>query len=206
MGIEQYRAAVRERNRQTILKAALAAFLEHGYDRTSLEQIARQAGLSTATLYKHFPNKADLFGAIMEQVWMSQVLDLDTKLENHPPDAALRNIGLTYTDLLRTPIMIPLFRVIIAEAPRFPELGNELYRRGKEPFLNALHAYFERQVDSGTLSIEDIPLATRQFLGMINDVIFWPRLLIPELVMDDAQTERVVAEAVQTFLARYLRA
>jgi TetR/AcrR family transcriptional regulator, regulator of autoinduction and epiphytic fitness len=203
MGIEEYRASVRERNRQAILNAALHIFLEQGYDRTTLEQVARAASVSTATLYKRFPSKAELFGAIMEQAWATDTLDLDAALANDTLDAALRHIGMSYTRLLRNPIMLPLFRLIIAEAPRFPELGSELYRRGKEPFLTVLHVYFERQTNAGALQIDDIPLATRQFLGMINDVIFWPRLLIPELNVDDAEVERVVVGAVATFLARY---
>jgi hypothetical protein len=70
------------------------------------------------------------------------------------------------------PNIQPLFRVVIAEAARFPELGTELYHRGKEPFLKRLHAYLEAQVALDKPAIANIPLASRQLLGMINDIIF----------------------------------
>jgi TetR/AcrR family transcriptional regulator, regulator of autoinduction and epiphytic fitness len=38
---------------------------------------------------------------------------------------------------------------------------------------------------------------------MINDVVFWPRLLVPELVLSDAERDDVVVEAVETMIARY---
>jgi AcrR family transcriptional regulator len=203
VGLEAYRAEKRAQNRQAILDAAVQAFVEHGYDRTSLEQVARLAGLSSATLYKHFPTKAELFGAIMGHIWSADAGEPGLAEADLPPAEALFAVGMAYARLLRSSLMAPLFRVVIAEAPRFPELGEELYRRGKEPYLVRLHAYFERQVERGTLSVPDIPLATRQFLGMINDVIFWPRLLLPELAVDTTEAERVVQEAVTTLLARY---
>ena len=203
MGLEQYRAEISRQKREAILKAALAAFLELGYDRATIDYVAQQAKVSTATLYKHFQSKADLFGGIMAQVWRADHARSAPIPPDLSPQAALTQIGQEYAQLLTDPIIQPLFRVIIAEAPRFPELGNELYRQGKEPFLNRLHAYLQIQVASKNLTIADIPIATRQFLGMINDVIFWPRLLIMDLEIDESEIKTVIVNAVETFLARY---
>lgn len=96
-----------------------------------------------------------------------------------------------------------LFRLVTAEAPRFPELGQELYERGKKPYLDRINAYLEAETALGALKIDDAPLAARQFLGMINDVVFWPRLLIPSLTLPPDEVDRVVREAVATTLARY---
>lgn len=203
MGLEQYRAEVKRQKQDAILKAALAAFLELGYDRTTIDYVAQQAEVSTATLYKHFPSKADLFGGIMAQVWRTdQISSTPIPLEL-PPCTALMAIGREYAQLLTHPTIQPLFRVIIAEAPRFPELGTELYHRGKEPFLKRLHVYFDAQVTAGNLVIEDVAIATRQFLGMINDIIFWPRFLIMDLTITEQEVENVIVNAVETFLARY---
>ncbi|MDJ0708529.1 MAG: TetR/AcrR family transcriptional regulator [Leptolyngbyaceae cyanobacterium MO_188.B28] len=203
MGLEQYRAEISRQKREAILNAALAAFLELGYDRATIDYVAQQAKVSTATLYKHFQSKADLFGGIMAQVWRADQVRSAPIPPDLSPQAALTQIGLEYAQLLTNPIIQPLFRVIIAEAPRFPELGNELYRQGKEPFLKRLNDYLQIQVASKNLTIEDIPIATRQFLGMINDVIFWPRLLIMDLEIDGSEIETVIVNAVETFLARY---
>lgn len=203
MGLARYRAEVSRQKQEAILKAALNTFLEQGYDRTTIDQIAQQAEVSTATLYKHFPSKADLFGGIMAQVWRTDRINAQPISLDLSPRNALIEIGQEYAQLLTNPTIQALFRVIIAEAPRFPELGTELYHRGKEPFLKRLHLYLEAQVAAGHLAIDDIAIATRQFLGMINDIIFWPRFLIMDLQLDENEIEHVILNAVETFLARY---
>ena len=65
MTLETYQAEVASAKRQAIIQAALAAFMESGYSRVSVDAVARRAAVSTATLYKHFRTKADLFGAVM---------------------------------------------------------------------------------------------------------------------------------------------
>lgn len=205
-GLAAYQARVVAEKRRAILDAAAAAFLEAGYDGTTLEAVARRAQVSTGTLFKRFPTKAALFEAIMERIW-----------ETGPdgpaaPDAsslpvrdALRAIGRDYARLLRAPGVEGLFRVIVAEVNRFPELGRALYERGKKPYLDRLHVQLKAAAADGAVSIADIPLAARQLLGMINDLIFWPRLLVKDLAVTDQDVARAVDEAVETFLARYGR-
>lgn len=203
MGLARYRADISRQKQAAILKAALAAFIEFGYDRTTIDYVAQHAEVSTATLYKHFPSKAALFGGIMAQVWQTDDISAAPIPLHTPPQAALLQTGREYAQLLTSPNIQPLFRLVIAEAPRFPELGTELYHRGKEPFLKRLEAYLQAQSTSGTLTIADIPIATRQFLGMINDIIFWPRFLIVNLELSEHEIEHIIASAVETFLARY---
>lgn len=206
MPLEEYRKSVAEQKRQAILDAAIKRFLDIGYERTTLEMVAKEASVSTATVYKHFSTKRGLFGAIMARVWEVKVNAAELSCENADPTTTLTAIGQEYARLLRDPQIEALTRVIIAEAPRFPELGEELYRRGKEPYLKQLHIYLQQEIDKNRYQIQDIPLAARQFLGTINDVIFWPRFLVMGLKIDDAEVEYVVSEAVKTFLARYATA
>ena len=203
MPLEDYRKTVAEQKRQAILDAAATHFLAIGYERTTLEMVAKEASVSTATVYKHFSTKRDLFGGIMERVWETKVNAAELSTEDAEPETTLTAIGWEYARLLREPQIEALTRVIIAEAPRFPELGEELYRRGKEPYLNQLHVYLQREIEQHRYQIQDVPLAARQFLGMINDVIFWPRFLVMGLTISDVEVEHVVAEAVKTFLGRY---
>jgi AcrR family transcriptional regulator len=203
MPLEEYRKSVAEQKRQAILDAAVKHFLAIGYERTTLEVVAKEASVSTATVYKHFSTKRDLFGGIMAQVWETKVNAAELSTKHADPATTLTAIGQEYAQLLRDPQIEALTRVIIAEAPRFPELGEELYRRGKEPYLKQLHVYLQREIDQHRYQIQDIPLAARQFLGMINDVIFWPRFLVMGLKITDTDVECVVVEAVKTFLARY---
>lgn len=198
-----FQAARSAKKRADALKAAMRMFLEQGYEGTTLLQVAQVAGVSSATVFKHFPTKRALFGAVMADFWAN----------DQPPPApavgdprrALCQIGVDYADLLLSPDTVPLFRVIIAEAPRFPELGQELYERGKKPYLDRLEAYLSAEVAAGNLEMTDVAVAARQFLGMINDVVFWPRELVVDLVVTPTEARRVVTEAVETILARYGR-
>lgn len=203
-GLAGYRARIVAEKRAALLDAAARLFLELGYDGTTLEQVARAANVSTGTLFKHFPTKGALFGAIMARVWEADSGGGPVPVDGDPK-AGLAAIGRDYARLLRAPEVEGLFRVIVAEALRFPELGRELYERGKKPYLDRLHRYLDAERAAGTLDLPDTALAARQFLGMINDIIFWPRLLIVDLVVTEAEVTRVVDEAVCTFLARYGR-
>jgi hypothetical protein len=80
-----------------------------------------------------------------------------------------------------------------------------LFEYGKTPYINRLYTYLSEEVEAGTLQINDIPLAARQFLGMINDLLFWPGLLLIDFVVSDEEAQRIVQEAVTTILARYTR-
>ncbi len=204
-GLAAYRARITREKRDGVLDAATALFLSDGYDRTSLDAVAKRAGVSSATLYKHFPTKADLFGGIMARLWAAAAEDAPAMPAPGNPRAGLTRIGEDYAQVLTTGHTVDLFRVIIAEAPRFPELGQQLYDQGKKPYLDRLEAYLAAETEAGALAVppDGIALAARQFLGMINDVVFWPRLLIIGLDIPADQQAQVVAGAVATVLARY---
>ena len=114
-------------------------------------------------------------------------------------------IGADYAALLADPKVRALFRVIIAEVPRFPELGRELYEKGKQPYLVRLKDYVEAEIAAGTLDVGDVDLAIRQFLGMINDVVFWPHMLVIDLEEPQGRVEQVVSAAVEVLLRSYGR-
>jgi TetR/AcrR family transcriptional regulator, regulator of autoinduction and epiphytic fitness len=196
-----FQAARSAEKRAAVLRAAVHLFLDQGYEKTTLLQVSQAAGVSSATTFKHFATKRALFGAVMAAFWDNE--DPPPAPAPGDPRAGLGRIGRAYADKLMEPDTAPLFRVIIAEVPRFPELGQELYARGKKPYLDRLEAYLAAETQIGRLRIEDISLASRQFLGMINDVVFWPRELVVDLVVSPQEAVRVVDEAVETMLSRY---
>src|SRR6516165_2438407 len=78
-----------QRNYTRLLNAASAAFLEHGADDVSLEEIARRAGVGIGTLYRHFPTRQ----ALLEAVYRDQVETVraaaEEQLHSESPAAAL---------------------------------------------------------------------------------------------------------------------
>lgn len=152
-------------------------------------------------MFKHFHAKAEIFGAVMARVFGNDEAAAMPRPRAGDPRAGLAAIGAAYAATLARPDIRALFRVMIAEVPRFPELGAALYEKGKRPYLDRLHAYLRAEIAAGGLAIADVPLAARQFLGMINDVVFWPHMLVIDL--EEADATQIVAAAVETFLRGY---
>jgi TetR/AcrR family transcriptional regulator, regulator of autoinduction and epiphytic fitness len=208
MSVQEYRDRVAAKKRNDILDAAVIIFLRDGYERASMDDIARKAKVSTATLYKHAESKSALFGSIMARAWdvgdAAADKALVTALEGSVR-TAMTTLGEHYAVSLTDPKVFALFRAIIGECQRFPELGQDLYNRAKLPYLLRIERYLEEQTAMGTLRVDDAKMATRQFLGMINDQVFWPGFLVSDFKVSPAQRRLVVSEAVKTFLCRYAR-
>ncbi|PPD15676.1 MAG: TetR family transcriptional regulator [Methylobacterium sp.] len=203
MTLEEYQAQVAREKRAALLEAALVQFTEDGYSRASLDRIAKRAGISSATLYKHFQTKDQLFGAVTEKIWAEGAsLDLPAPAIGDAR-AGLLQLAREYAAFLRRPLIVPFFRMIIAEVERAPELGQELYLRGKKPWLDRVTAYLAAEHEVGHLHVPDTAMAARQLAGMINDMVFWPRFLVKDLIVTDEDAERVAVEAVATLIARH---
>jgi len=201
-GTSAYHRRIAAENRAAILTAAAGAFLELGYDRTSLARIATDAGVSKATLFKQFPTKAELFEAT--------VLDVGGRFPGAeisiPPDTDLRGglqlIGEAYVDLLDRPGMAELLRIVIAESPQFPELRDRTFDFGSLPVLTALNRLLADAHAVGDADIPSPDVVAPQFLGMIATMVFWPRLVHGGWSLSADEKREVVAQAVQTIVAR----
>jgi TetR/AcrR family transcriptional regulator of autoinduction and epiphytic fitness len=200
--LSEYHRQVAADNRAAILAAAARPFLENGYDRTSLAEIARQAGVSKATLFKQFPTKAELFEATVMAAGDS------SGGEQAVPDpvdfrGGLVTLGNTYVELLDRPDMSKLMRIVIAELPRFPELRERTFDFGTLPVLAALREFLLAARASGTADIDDPDAISAQFLGMIATMVFWPKLVHGGWKLTADETAQVVEQAALTITARF---
>lgn len=84
--------------RQALMDAALAVFVERGFARATTREIARRAGLSEGTMYRHFTDKYELF----HQVFLSLVVDTGKELKRLPERAGQNTVrnNLEYLFLL----------------------------------------------------------------------------------------------------------
>ena len=201
-GLPEYHRRIADQNRTAVLAAATDLFLELGYDQTSLARVARGAGVSKATLFKQFPTKASLFEATVLAVEQpsSRVLTVPASGDLR---AGLLALGWHYAELLTQPRTVDLMRLLIAEAPRFPELRERTFDFGTLPTLDALNRYLRAELDAGSVTANAAEFAAAQLLGMIASAIFWPRLVHAGWAIDEAESRRSVDEAVQTIVARY---
>ena len=198
-----YHQRVAEEKRALIVQAATELFLELGYDRASLARVAASAGVSKATLFKQFPTKAALFDAIVIDSWArNEGADVPSAGDL---TAGLTVLGRHYATLLSRPEMTDLFRIVIAELPRFPELARAHFAQGKLPYFESVRIYLSAEHDAGAADVADPEMAATHFLGMISNYLLWPRLVLPDWTVTPDRTTAVVDEAVRTMVARYGR-
>src|SRR5260370_2096660 len=161
--------------RSSILNAAAEIFLDGGYLGTSMDEIADKGGVAKQTVYAHFSNKRDLFIAMVSaltnqasdrvHVGVPEFREGDD-LKRYLTDYAVRQL-----QIVLTPRIVRLRRLVIGEVSRFPELGEALYSGGPGRAIISLAATFERLAAGGVLAFRNPFLPPPQF--------HWPRISTP---------------------------
>ncbi|MDF1780184.1 MAG: TetR/AcrR family transcriptional regulator [Alcanivoracaceae bacterium] len=190
--------------RLAMIDAAKDVFLEHGYERTTLDMVIANAGGSRRTLYECFGDKAGLFCAMVA----ANTEELISRLQALPADATgpahiLTHIARVFLDMVLSPEAIAIFRLMVAEGPKFPELGKAFYEEGPLRLRNHLTQYLQRASDNGELTVNDASLAARQFFGLIKSDYQMSALLCPAGGECIGEIETEVDAAVALFLKGY---
>ncbi|MEI6558880.1 MAG: TetR/AcrR family transcriptional regulator [Rhodospirillaceae bacterium] len=187
-----------------IAEAARLLFLERGYGATSMDAVARAAGVSKATLYAHFAGKAELFSAIVAAECHRFVPTVDeSEVDGLPVRDGLFRIGRRFLDLLISPPALSAYRVVVAETPRFPELGRAFYNAGPATTLRVLGGYLERATARGELAVADPATGAALLIGMIRSHLQLCRLLGVIDAVSESERDRHVGAAVDLFLRGY---
>src|SRR5271155_488811 len=114
---------------QSILAAAKRTFLGSGFGAVSMDTIAREAGVSKATVYAHFAGKEELFGAVIGRECERYLASFSVgELDPRDVRASLTVLGRRFLELVLSPDGIALHRIISAEVTRFPMLGEVFWR------------------------------------------------------------------------------
>jgi AcrR family transcriptional regulator len=188
---------------EKILEAAGQLFREQGYGAVSMDQIARDAGVSKATVYAHFESKERLFAAIIEngctayaQGIVPEVKQLEDVRE------ALTRISRSIENFLLAPKTLGIYRVIIAEGPRFPELAEAFVQNGPLPFLKLLSEFFDCANQRGLLSVPNTRLAAHQLVWLVRGPLYMRRILNLDLP-NEPSVDDVVNGAVEMMMKTY---
>ena len=188
------------RRRAALLDAAKAVFIEHGYANATLDEVIGRAGGSRATLYKQFGDKEGLFAAIIANICAEIVTPLANSAAGREPEAVLLAFGRTFMAGLMEPRGLQLYRVLIGEGARFPELAEAVYRAGPAVAADQLAKHLRRWIAEKRIRIVDPELAARQFLEMIKGDLHFRALLRLEPHPTAAEVDACVESAVRLFL------
>lgn len=187
-----------------ILRAATQVFMDQGYGAASMDTVARRAGVSKATVYAHFSSKEQLFAAIVRGECRHHARAMSAPdIAAAGVEEALYRIGENFLRFILTPRSLAIFRVVIAETPRFPELGRIFYESGPAIIAGELSAHLAGMARAGRLDVDDPARAAEQFFGMLRGNLRLRCLLGEPADVSDAGIERAVRAAVAAFLRAY---
>ena len=172
------KAKVMARSRALLVKAAREAFLSSGYGESSVNRIAQEAGVSIKTLYRHFESKDELFGAVIAGLCVYPAdLSVDLPWSEQPPEVAFVAMGLEYLNLILAPDELALYRVIIRDNVRFPQLSKQYRTDVILPREKVVAAYLETWTPRRDWRIREPTRAVSTFFALLQRELFEPMLL-----------------------------
>lgn len=165
--------------RRAMLDAATQAFLEHGFEGTTLDMVIERAGGSRGTLYSSFGGKEGLFAAVIAHM-IEEIFD-DSADQPRPAatlSATLEHFGRRFLTSLLDPRCQSLYRLVVAESPRFPAIGKSFYEQGPQQsylLLSERLAAVAPHMDEETLYA-----VACQFLEMLKADLFLKALSVAD--------------------------
>lgn len=187
-----------------IVRQARLHFVSEGYAATRMEPIAREAGVSTATLYAFFESKSALFDAVIENA----AIDFSERMAKvgasaGPARERLVSFIHAYAEFMSDPFVRSVFRLVMAERPRFEAVATRFFERGRTDFGAVLMAALTEMQAGGELKVDKPSWAAGQLMGMIEHPVFFVPLVTGDTVKSVRSTRQIAEDAVETFLARY---
>lgn len=154
---------------RAILVGALDVFTADGYAAATMDRLAAAAGVSKPTIYSYFKSKEGLFVALIQHLVKGNRMPMEVLPEairlQLPPEQVLTHMGTSVLEsfAVKQP-MLTLFRLMIGESERFPQLTKTFVREVEKPLLENVSAYLAAQPH---LHFSDPMVAARMFVGSI---------------------------------------
>jgi TetR/AcrR family transcriptional repressor of mexJK operon len=179
---------------ERILDAATAIFLRDGYGAASLEAVASAAGVSKRTLYARFAGKPALFQVVVARLVSRWLPAFDAQMgQAHGLEATLLAAARVMLATALVPEALALYRLLIAEIGRFPELGHIVHQAGAGVGNERLAALFARA------GVADPIWAAEQFMTLVLSVP-QRRALGFGVALDEAAQQDWATRAVALFM------
>jgi TetR/AcrR family transcriptional repressor of mexJK operon len=186
--------------RQALLDAARDVFLERGYANATIDAVVERAGGSKATVYALFENKEGLFAALVAEAAeelsaLVQTYPLDGKIEDD-----LRDFGRHYLEILIRPERLALFRLVLGECGRVPEVGDIFYRTGPQVIFRHVADMLRSAAARGQIAISDVEGMAHFFIDAVRGHVHMQVMLNPTRRPTAKEIERHVDFVVENFL------
>lgn len=197
-------STVSDRKHQAIARAALTLFASDGYERTSVDAIAAEAGVSKRTVYSHYGDKETLFLSVVRETYEAMLARIGEIVGRVAWERDLRSALICcMTEVTRSVIRSPerstLVRLLMAEAPHFPDLIELLHARQITPLVAAP---LENLTAAGRLAGQDGRQAAEHLMALTFGQVS-NRSLMGTVPLSDDEAGRIVQSGVQAFLRAY---
>jgi len=157
-----------EDTRQLIIAAARQEFHAKGYAGASMVQVAKRAGVSTKTMYRLIPTKADLFRYVISDRISRFVLGMDEEtLEALPIEEGLAHMLTSYATLSLDEETVSTLRLVFAECDRFPEIASSFSELAIRRTMQTMETWLKHQCDLGRIVLDDPATAIGMLRGMM---------------------------------------
>jgi AcrR family transcriptional regulator len=157
-----------QETRQIIYEAARQEFAGNGYAATSMETVARRAGVSTKTLYRLIPNKATLFEGMVSDRLDRFLSQFHLQADQVDIGEALYAALMACADLMLDQEVVGLQRMILQETGKFSDLAGTFYNNGIKRTAAALADWLRVQEKRGRIVLDDVDEAAGMLLGMLS--------------------------------------
>ena len=190
-----------EQKQRDIVQAAVDEFRQHGFEGARITRVAESAGVSSRTLYKHFPSKEALFDAIIEKVVL-QTGAIPTRhyQDDRPLKTQLVEALTLYMEAITDEEYMGLNRVMMSEYLRDRELALRVFDRA-EMHNNPIRTLIQEAIAAGALREVDADYATSQVTASMKAFFFWPKFIIGQDAPDNG--EAIIEDCVEMFLNYY---
>ena len=193
--------------RTAILEAAKQLFVQHGYEGTSMDAVAAEAGVSKLTVYSHFGDKDRLFREAIRARCQALIPDALFHGNGDGIRAALLQIAQAHADAMVSAEAIGTWRAIVSDCREGnPRLGQLLWEEGPARGHALMEQFLETAVAAGELDIPDVHRAAVQFLALLKGDMHLKRLFGCEgdcLETIEREVRANVVAAVEMFLRAY---
>lgn len=194
----------KDERRAAILKIAREVFLSDGYAAASMSQIAARVGGSKATLYNYFPSKRDLFFAVSDAE-STRLMELLFHFNDINGDV-FEGVRLFCRRLIGAVLqedMLALYRLIVGESARFPELGQAAYETGYGPGTKRMAGLVQLAMDHGLLRKADPWKGSELLLDLCQGSLHDYRLWGVKDAVTQEEIDAAADQAAAIFLAVY---
>ena len=187
-----------------VLDGARTVFMRDGFEGASVDDIVREAGVSKATLYSYFPDKRLLFLEVAKCECKAQSDAAIQQIEGTGDvREALATAAGRMVRFFLSDVGMQVYRIVVGESQRFPEIGREFYASGPQLVRDMLIHFLTKAVDDGKLRIDDVALAADQFPELCKAGLHMQMVLGIREVATDAEIDRVIDGAVDMFMSQY---